>query len=181
MIEEFKKWFREIQQEAIDEKIKKARKNGDETAWKKEIWRSPDKNKAIKARFRDEGAKRGFKSRPSYVTGAGEWLYDFVWREFDENNDLKRIVLTMEIEISDKSFRYDFNKLLQADSPYKIMVFQLKHEAEIQGMFASLTSAIDAYQAKVGAHYLLCGWCTSQNNFMFSDHVVEATHWGIPS
>lgn len=173
LIEEFKQWFVEIGNHAIDIKKVKAREKGDGSKWKKEIWTSPDKNKSIKSRFRDEGEKRGYKSRPSYKTNAGEWLYDFIWREFDESNHLKRVVLSMEIEVSDKYLKYDFNKLLQSDSIYKIMVFQVKYVKEVEEVFLSLQSAISAYQTCVDSQYLLVGWCTSENNFMFKDITVH--------
>lgn len=175
MIEVFKQWFIEIRENVIDEKKSKASAKGDESQWKKEIWASQDKNKDIKSRFRDEGEKLGYKSRPSYKTNAGEWLYDFIWREFDDSNNLKRVVLSMEIEVSDKHFKYDFNKLLQSDSKYKIMVFQVKHEKEVEDVFLSLKSAICAYQSRVDSYYLLVGWCTSKNDFTFRDIPVNCT------
>ncbi|MGR6831315.1 hypothetical protein [Aliivibrio wodanis] len=171
-IETFKQWFLEISDEAIETKKIKARNKGDESKWKNEIWSSPNKNRDIKARFCDEGEILGYRSRPSYKSKAGEWLYDFIWREFDESDNLKRVVLTMEIEVSDLYFKYDFNKLLQADSEYKIMVFQVKHEQAIEEVFASLQSAVEAYQSNVQSHYLLVGWSTSNNKFMFKDFAV---------
>ncbi|MCG7530673.1 hypothetical protein MHM98_04785 [Psychrobium sp. MM17-31] len=173
MIETFKQWFLEIRQQAIDTKKQKAQAKGDESKWRHEIWASPQKNKDIKTRFAIEGDARGFKARPSHLTNAGEWLYDFVWREFDDENNLKRVVLTMEIEVSDYHFRYDFNKLLQADSEYKIMVFQVKTPTEIEEVFDSLQRSVDAYQSKVTCHYLLVGWCTSLNEFSFRDFQVN--------
>ncbi|MEZ8613458.1 hypothetical protein AB4138_07435 [Vibrio sp. 10N.286.52.C3] len=169
MVTQFTQWFLDIQDNAIQEKKAKAKAKGDESQWQKEIWKSPEKNAAIKHRFRDEGERLGFKSRPSYKTNAGEWLYDFVWREFDDNNHLKRVALAMEIEVSDQSFVYDFNKLLQAESRYKIMVFQVKTEAEVEATFRVLQKAAAIYETRVPSHYLLVGWCTSNNCFSFLD------------
>jgi hypothetical protein len=175
MIEKFREWMIEIQDEAINEKRRKAKEKGDETKWKNEIWKSPKKNEAIKNRFRDEGFKLGYKSRPSYVSGAGEWLYDFVWREFNDDGNLLNIVLAMEIEVSDmeeKAIKYDFNKLLQADSQYKVLVFQLKTESEVNAALENFTNAAKVYNSKSNSEYLLCGWCTSKNKFLFSDFRV---------
>jgi hypothetical protein len=175
MIENFKEWMIEIQDEAINEKCRKAKEKGDETKWENEIWKSPEKNKVIKNRFRDEGFKLGYKSRPSYVSGAGEWLYDFVWREFNDDGNLLNIVLAMEIEVSDmeeKAIKYDFNKLLQADSQYKVLVFQLKTESEVNAALENFTNAAKVYNSKSNSEYLLCGWCTSKNKFLFSDFRV---------
>ncbi len=113
----------------------KAKVKGVASQWKAEIWKSPAKNGAIKHRFRDEGERLGFKSRPSYKTNTVEWLYDFVWREFDSHNHLKRVDLTMEIEVSYQSLVYDFNKLLQAESRYKIVVFRSKLKLRLKQRF----------------------------------------------
>jgi|GEM_PF-6285526 len=45
MIENFKEWMIEIQDEAIKEKCRKAKEKGDETKWENEIWKSPEKTK----------------------------------------------------------------------------------------------------------------------------------------
>ncbi|AMO56232.1 hypothetical protein GZ77_05315 [Endozoicomonas montiporae] len=172
MIIKFKKWFDELAENAILVKKAKASAKGDESKWGKEIWRSSEKNKQIKMKFRDEGAKLGLRSRPSYVTGAGEWLYDFIWREFDHSGNLIGVKLAMEIEMSDmnlKGIRYDFNKLLQSDAEYKVMVFQLKEEAEVNEALDNLHMAFMSYQAKAPAHYLLAGWCTRKQKFIFHD------------
>lgn len=172
MLDQFKIWFTEIAQKAIDQKVSKASKKGNAETWKSEIWRSSDKNSDIKKRFRDEGAARGYKSRPSYVSGAGEWLYDFVWREFDEDERLVRVVLAMEIEVSacnPKSIRYDFNKLLQADAEYKILVFQQKTKSEVDSTFSFLQDSFSIYQKKSDSAFLICGWCTAENSFSFRE------------
>lgn len=172
MIEEFKQWLIEIQEAALAHKREQALAAGDVTKWKRFIWTSTNKNKAIKARFRDEGAERGYRSRPSYKTGAGEWLYDFVWREFDENNDLLKVVLTMEIEVSESkipSLLYDFQKLLQADSEYKIFVFQTETEADVLAAMDALKAAAQHYQSKSESKFLLCGWSTQLNLFSFDE------------
>lgn len=85
------------------------------------------------------------------------------------------IVLAMEIEVSDmeeKAIKYDFNKLLQADSQYKVLVFQLKTESEVNAALEDFTNAAKVYNSKSNSEYLLCGWCTSKNKFLFSDFRV---------
>jgi len=177
MIDEFKKWIIEIQDEALEEKRVKAKANGDESKWKSEIWTSPDKNKAIKSRFQIEGDKRKYKSRPSSETKAGEWLYDFVWRQFDDQGNLLGLRLAMEIEVSamnEKGIKYDFNKLLQADSDHKILVFQLKTENEVYTALTNFEKSAKAYRSKMSSKFLLCGWSTALNKFIFSDFCTEA-------
>ncbi|MDL0433870.1 hypothetical protein QPM17_22265 [Marinobacter sp. TBZ242] len=138
MREQFKAWLMEVQENALAIKRAKALEAGDESLWKKEKWLSPQKNADITARFRDEGEALGYRSLPSYKTGAGEWLYDFVWRKFDDEGHLEEIVLAMEIEMSDRTQRgmmRDFAKLLQSDASYKIMVFQHKTEDDVLTAF----------------------------------------------
>ncbi len=178
MIDNFKKWLLEIQDAALGEKVKKASDKGDASRWKKEIWTSPEKNKAIKAKFRDEGVQLGYRSRPSYKTGASEWLYDFVWRKFDDDNYLQEVVLAMEIEMSDRDIKpllHDFTKLLQSDARYKIFVFQQKTEDDVGAMIEQLTMTAQRYSTKLPAEYLLCGWSTALNQFTFSDFTVETS------
>lgn len=179
MIDSFKGWLIDISSEAIKEKKAKARAKGDESLWQKEIWSSPCKNRAIKERFMIEGDRRGYKSRPSSSTKAREWLYDFVWRKFDDKGNLTSVDLVMEIEVSDMNtggIRYDFNKLLQADAKYKILVFQLKTEIEVESAIEVLRSAAMAYTSKVEANFLLCGWITSMNMFKFEEFSTAVVH-----
>jgi len=177
VIKQFECWMAEIQENAIAVKKAAAKTKGDESQWKKEIWKSPEKNQAIKHKFRDEGEKLGYKSRPSYKTGAGEWLYDFIWREFDSDNNLLGIKLAMEIEVSDmneKGIIYDFNKLLQADSDYKILVFQLKTESDVSNILSKIESLSKKYRAKSNSSVLLCGWSTSLNKFIYKSFEIHA-------
>jgi len=54
-----------------------------------------------------------------------EWLYDLIWLDADENNLLLSAPLSMEIEWGSlEDIIYDFEKLLTANSKYKVMVFQ---------------------------------------------------------
>ncbi|TLF45933.1 hypothetical protein FEI13_17610 [Halomonas urmiana] len=172
MIEQFKQWLLEVQDAALEEKKEKAEKQGDASQWKKQIWKSPEKNRAIKAKFRDEGAQLGYRSRPSYKTGAREWLYDFVWRKFDDENHLQEVVLAMEIEMSDRNMRslmLDFTKLFQSDASYKVFVFQFKTEDEVGAAMEHFIQSAQRYKTKIPAQMLLCGWSTSLNRFLFSD------------
>ncbi|EWH03726.1 hypothetical protein [Halomonas sp. BC04] len=178
MRDQFKGWLLEVQEEALKDKRDKARSTGDESLWKKQIWKSPEKNKAIKDRFRDEGEKLGYRSLPSYKTGAGEWLYDFVWRKFDEEGHLDEVVLAMEIEMSDRTQRglmRDFAKLLQSDATYKIMVFQHKTEDDVQTAFVHFKARAQKYRVKSSSEFLLCGWSTAMNQFLFTDFICETS------
>lgn len=72
----------------------------------------------------------------------GEWLYDLVWYEMDENVDvsdgmnvMKSIPLVLESEMSDKTwkgFKIDFDKLLVATASTRIFVTRIKDETNEQ-------------------------------------------------
>ncbi len=177
MREQFKAWLMEVQENALAIKRAKALEAGDESLWKKEKWLSPQKNADIEARFRDEGEALGYRSLPSYKTGAGEWLYDFVWRKFDDEGHLEEIVLAMEIEMSDRTQRgmmRDFAKLLQSDASYKIMVFQHRTEDDVLTAFELFKERARKYRAKSASEFLLCGWSTSMNQFLFTEFDIHA-------
>ena len=169
--------LRLIQHEAIERKKAKAaeRNEGDTSRWKREIWRSPEKNRDIKAFLAREGQRLGFQVLPAGQRG--EWLYDLVWRHLDANGNLIGIPLAVEIEMSDedvRGIRYDFNKLLQAQADHKLMVFQLKTPEEVEAAFERLQEAIDAYPSAASCRYLLCGWSTQKNEFYFRHGETDA-------
>jgi hypothetical protein len=174
MLEKFKQWLEEVEFAAIERKKKAAVSEGDLTQWKRQIWRAPAKNRDIKTKFHQEALnlKLGVRSRPTFgiEKPSREWLYDFVWRRFDSENNLSEIVLVMEIEMSDLTectSRHDFNKLLQADSTYKIFVFQMKTEEQIQSEFEQLKTKAARYRFRFDSEFLLCGWSTKENKFFF--------------
>jgi hypothetical protein len=55
-----------------------------------------------------------------------EWLFDLIWFENSEQKHLKRLVLALESEWNrhPDEICYDFEKLLVARAPLKVMVFQ---------------------------------------------------------
>lgn len=78
----------------------------------------------------------------------------------------------MEIEMSDSSQRglmRDFAKLLQSDAAYKVMVFQHKTEDDVQTAFEHFKAKSRKYRAKIPSEFLLCGWSTSLNQFLFNE------------
>jgi hypothetical protein len=173
MLDEFQKWLEQVECDAIATKMSSAT---DPTLWKKEVWLSPKKNDDIKRKFRDEmeklenEGKQVYFSRPSFKAKTGEWLYDFVSRKFDDEKNLIEVFLTMEIEMSNPNeceSRYDYNKLLQADSRYKIFVFQLKSKQNVLDGLAKLKEAAGKYRFRSNSDFLLCGWSTSENKFFF--------------
>ena len=139
----------------------------------------PKKNQAIKNKFRDEIEKlkdeegqQIYRSRPSYKTKAGEWLYDFISRRFDKEHNLIEVFLTMEIDLSDSNeceHKYDFYKLLQADSKYKVFVFQSKAKGDVLYRFSILKNSAQKYIFLSNSDFLFCGWSTLDNKFYFDE------------
>lgn len=174
MIETFQQWFREIRDAAIEDKKMRARAaHGDESCWRQQPWRSPDKNRDIKRRFAEEGLRRGYRPRPSHLDARhGEWLYDVTWQRLDPEGFLLGIELAMEIEVSDAApvaIRHDFAKLLQTDAPYRIQVFQQRDRPATEALLDYLDDAAARYQTRrdSSAALLLCGWCSRDNDFHF--------------
>ncbi|AMD01781.1 hypothetical protein [Halomonas chromatireducens] len=166
-----------VQHEAIErKKAQAAKKHKDDTSqWKREIWLSPDKNRAIKTALTEEGQRLGFQVLPA--GSRGEWLYDLVWRRLDANRNLVGMPLAVEIEMSDNrlwGIRYDFNKLLQAQADHKLMVFQVQTQEEVEAVFERLKESIDVYPHGSPCRYLLCGWSTQQNAFHFEESRAQS-------
>lgn len=169
MLEKFKMWFQEIEVQAMSTQ---------------KPWRAPEKNRDIKNTFRDKFEKLGadekqvYFSRPSYKAKTGEWLYDFVARRLDDSGgvkDLLEVFLVMEIELSyprEVDHRYDFNKLLQADSLYKIFVFQHENRAGVEMAAEKLKAAARKYRFRCDSDFLLCGWSKTEKQFIFDDFRV---------
>ena len=168
MIKHFKTWFEELGKDAIKRKDAVALKTG-----KRPKWTNTVKNKEIKNKFSREELGlliKGIKPRSS--ANSKEWLYDLIWREFDSENNFLGVKLVMEIELSDMTeggLVYDFNKLLQSDSEYKIFVFQQKTKEQSKYLFSQLAGCSGAYRHKVKSSFLLCCWCWDSGTFLFND------------
>ena len=165
MLNQFKQWLHEVGEAANT--IKRETKARGEVV---KPWYARQKNIDIKKRFHDEGKARGYTSNSS--NHGGERLYDFRWAEIDKDNNLLGVVLAMEIEMSDnKEYlnRYDFKKLLQADSVYKVLVFQLDTEKEILQAMQQLKDAAEKYKFRCDSEFLLCCWSTVKGEFIFDE------------
>lgn len=183
MISQFKRWFKELEAKAIETKKSSAKAKGDENKWRSEVWRSPNKNQDIKLKFTDEAINLGYKPRSSATNKGGEWLYDLIWRKFNTDGSLNEIILSMEIELSDcnvSGLKYDFNKLLQADSLFKVFVFQQRDKSDVNTIFELLSNAAFSYKTKTPSHYLMCGWSIADNEFIFHDFELHPTNINQP-
>ena len=175
MLKVFRMWLEDVEANAVANKKESAK---DPMLWKEEIWRAPSKDYDIKKKFRDEMEKladsdgQKFFSKPSYETDTGDWLYDFVSRRLDKDKNLLEMYLAMEIEMSNPKecdSKYDFNKLLQADSRYKIFVFQHNSRENVLAGMTKLKDSAEKYSFRSDSDFLLCGWSTSDNKFFFDE------------
>ena len=168
MVEDFKRWFVELGDHAISRKNDIALKTGKRPKWKNSV-----KNKEIKEKFSHEGRRiEGLRPRPSSDRKAGEWLYDLIWREFDSKNNFVGVKLAMEIELSDmreSGLVYDFNKLLQSDSDYKIFVFQQQTKEKAEYVFKQLRLRSESYNHKFKSTFLQCCWSWDSGAFLFNE------------
>lgn len=168
MIEDFKRWFVELGDHAINRKNAIALKTG-----KRPKWTNPVKNKEIKEKFSYEGLRiEGVKPRSSADRKSREWLYDLIWREFDSENNFVSVKLAMEIELSEMKERglvYDFDKLLQSDSEYKIFVFQQQTKEQAEYVFKQLRIRSESYNHKLKSTFLLCCWSWDSGTFLFNE------------
>lgn len=102
----------------------------------------------IKQGLTDLGISLGYRVCASGVNEAtaGEWLYDLVWYDMDELGFLRSVPLVLESEwlrsLSD--IKYDFEKLLVSNAPYKIMICQNGKES-VGGLIQYFQTAIKSF------------------------------------
>jgi hypothetical protein len=86
----------------------------------------------------------------------GEWLYDLIWYKNNNNNRLETVPLVLESEWSmdDFQIRFDFEKLLVANSPLKVMIFQNCDDTS-EKVFQALREGIDEYIHGANCTYIL--------------------------
>jgi hypothetical protein len=106
-----------------------------------------------------------------------EWLYDFVCYENSELG-LKDVLLVAESEwrgrfTSDylQDVQDDFEKLLLARSPYRLMIFEGDDEAEIINTISHLKKIVmQCKLSTMGDRYMFAGWVKSKE-FYYDLHI----------
>lgn len=176
IISKVKEWLGDLETLA-NEKRTLAKING-----KKFIWYSKNKNKDIKKKFSQEGEllkvaqSHRLSSRSSGASTGNEWLYDFILREFDAENNFVRVPLTAEFEFSDSKVSaliYDFNKLLQCDADNRVFIFQTKYKEDFDEVIKKIHSVLKAYHHKSPCHFLVACWMTSEYQFKYVEIQVN--------
>jgi len=101
------------------------------------------------------------KSRCQGADGA-EWLHDHHWRAANDDNELIRIIVAMEIEwgfggstIFEKIME-DFLKLVQARADLRVMVFQGNKISSVTDKLIDKASNFEGTQQ--GDRWLFAGW-----------------------
>ena len=112
-------------------------------------------------RIKDALAAIGTRSRLHVCPGNApgdehEWLYDLVWYRNNENSRLEQVPLVLESEwnMDPYDIRVDFEKLLVATSPLKVMVCQ-NHADKVKETLTSLECGINEYLFGVRSIYIL--------------------------
>jgi hypothetical protein len=97
----------------------------------------------------------------------GEWLFDLIWYKNNENGRLDNVPLVMESEWlkSYSDIRFDFEKLLVANSPIKVMVFQNRGDT-FNEIFDKLAMGIKEYAFKTPAIYILACYQLNIDEFV---------------
>ena len=134
---------------------------GSDTAW----------TAFLKSKIREIGKKHGYLVSPCPDDGNKEWLYDLIWFRNDSANQLSEVALVLESEWSSDSWHIqeDFEKLLVAKAPIKVMVFQ-SNGNNLQGLWDQLTKSIDAFkQRSQDETYILAAFNGGEHKFEFKD------------
>lgn len=129
----------------------------------------------------EELAKFGNVDEPSVCPAmkpsgySPEWLFDFVWYRYDCGS-LKRLELILESEWAQNynAIQYDFEKLLIAKCPHKVMVFQ-GSTRQIEKWIESLRGIVLGYENNYARErYFFIAYDTNLKRFRFQTTQVEA-------
>lgn len=126
---------------------------------------------AIKCGLLKLGQHHGFSVCASGLDCEREWLFDMVWYKNDPQKRLQEIGLVMECEWDKKpdGIRYDFEKLLVAKSPIKLMVFQDNGDGNLPELLSQLENGIRAFKGEQSNEtYILAAFRNASYNFEFT-------------
>ena len=109
-------------------------------------------------------------------TDYGEWLYDMIWLENDENDGIKNVPLVMESELNspDNEVDEDFLKLLVARADHRIWIFQRRTREEITASIHSCIQRVrNCRSSQPGDRYLFAGLSWNPRDFAFQLYIHE--------
>jgi hypothetical protein len=121
----------------------------------------------VKSALRSLGKRKDYAVCPG--PGDKAWLFDLIWFRNDQDHRLREVVLVVESEwsLDSDEIIYDFEKLLVAKSPIKLMVFQ-DHQENLTQLWSLLETGISSFQAEpANEKYILAGFRNSEYVFEF--------------
>ena len=119
--------------------------------------------KGIKIALGDLGAQCGFDICTAGLPNkfSSEWLFDMVWYKNDEQGHLVDLPLVLESEwsLSFDNIKYDFEKLLAARSPHRVLIYQAPTQAKVEEISRHLITEIAKFRySQPGDRYLFAGY-----------------------
>jgi len=96
-----------------------------------------------------------------------EWLFDLVWYRNEPQEHLREIGLILESEWSRDPFhiKFDFEKLLIAKCPIKVMVFQ-DYKDNLPKIWSLLETGIRTFHSQpAGERYILAAYENTKGDF----------------
>jgi hypothetical protein len=115
------------------------------------------------------GKELGWRVCPDYPDGERAWLYDLVWfrnayeRSPDERLEEVGLVLESEWDKNFGQIRRDFEKLLIARCPVKVMIFDTRGDH-----LDRLMSGLQQYKSRdLGETYILAGFADRNGEYRF--------------
>jgi hypothetical protein len=96
-----------------------------------------------------------------------EWLYDLIWYKNNSEVRLETVPLVLESEWAYDYYdiRFDFEKLLLANAPLKVMVFQDGGHDTTEVLFSKLIAGINEFIHGGFGVYILACYQQSQGRF----------------
>ena len=121
----------------------------------------------LKRKLREVGKKHEYLVSPCPDDDNKEWLYDLIWFRNDSNFQLREVALVLESEWSKDPWHIqeDFEKLLVAKAPIKVMVFQ-KHGNNIDVLWKLLEDGIRIFEKQpMDETYILAAFKEEDHEF----------------
>ncbi|MFQ5456352.1 MAG: hypothetical protein ACE5EA_09150 [Nitrospirota bacterium] len=107
----------------------------------------------------------------------GEWLYDLVWLEYEEDVLINtHLLLESEWDTTQKEIDDDFEKLLLGKSELKVMIFSAENRTDFLQKINRMKMKIQGFKhTQSGEKYLFSGWVYETNHFSHEYYVVNQT------
>ena len=132
-----------------------------------------ESTRRIKQRLCSVGHQKGFSVSADRCEGAdtGAWLFDLVWAE-QQNNPERFIgiplVMQFEWDPSLDVILREFEKLLVAKAPHKVMVFQQAVRDNVTNVMTILADRVRYFQLTLpNERYLLAGYAYDQRVYKY--------------